>query len=147
MLTSWLYGTSEFVDSTGYFGYVYLITCIPTGKKYIGRKLFTKAKIKPKSKTNKRKKKLRVESDWQMYCGSSAELLDDITRLGEDQFKREILHLCKKRGETNYFEALEILTRGALLSEDYYNKWVSLKLHKSSLAHLQKFSGPPSQDP
>jgi hypothetical protein len=132
----WLYQNTEFTDPQDYFGMVYLITNIQTGKQYIGRKLFTKAKTKPKSKTNKRKKKLRVVSNWESYYGSSAELLEDIASLGQEQFKREVLHLCKKRGECNYYEALEILTRGALLSDKFYNKWVSHKLHKSSLAHL-----------
>lgn len=139
---SWIYQSTEFTDPQDYFGMVYLITCIPTGKRYIGRKLFTKAKTKPKSKINKRKKKLRVASDWENYYGSSAELLEDIQKLGKDQFKREILHLCKKRGETNYMEAYEILVRGALLTDLYYNKWVSLKLHKSSLEHIKNSLSP-----
>jgi len=133
---NWQYKGIDFIDPAGYFGFIYRITCIPTGKMYIGRKLFTKAKIKAVTKTNKRKKKLRVANDWENYYGSSADLLEDIKTLGKDQFKREILHLTTMRGETNYLEALEILTSGALLSDNYYNKWVSLKLHKSSLAHL-----------
>ncbi len=136
MNNPWLHNGIAFTDPADYFGFVYLITNLQTGRQYIGRKLFTKAKTKQVTKTNKRKKKLRVESDWLSYCGSSAELLEDIASLGQDNFKREILHLCTKRGETNYYEALEILTRGALLSDRFYNKWVSLKLHKSSLAHL-----------
>lgn len=115
---------------------IYLITCIPTGKKYIGRKYFTKAKIQQKTKT-KKKKKLRVTSDWITYYGSSAELLEDVARLGASQFTREVLRLCRTRGETNYYEAYEILMREALLREDYYNKWCSLKLHRSSLKHCQ----------
>ncbi len=136
---TWMYHGVEFVDPQGFFGFIYEITNLQTGRKYIGRKLFTKAKIQLKTKT-KRKKKMRVANDWENYYGSSADLLDDIKLLGKDQFKREILHLTTKRGETNYLEAFEILTRGALLSENYYNKWVSLKLHKSSLAHLSNSS-------
>ncbi len=135
----WMYRGVEFIDSQGFFGFIYEITNLQTSRKYIGRKLFTKAKTQLKTKT-KRKKKLRVANDWENYYGSSDELLDDIQTLGKDQFKREILHLTTKRGETNYLEAYEILTRGALLSEHYYNKWVSLKLHKTSLAHLSKSS-------
>jgi hypothetical protein len=137
---NWQYKGVDFIDPTGYFGFIYRITCIPTGKAYIGRKLFTKAKIKGITKTNKRKKKLRVANDWENYYGSSAELLEDIAKLGAENFHREIIHLTTKRGETNYLEALEILTSGALLSDMYYNKWVSLKLHKTSLAHLSSSS-------
>lgn len=116
---------------------IYLITCIPTGKKYIGRKYFTKAKIQQKTKT-KKKKKLRVVSDWASYYGSSADLLADIARLGEAQFTREVLRLCRTRGETNYYEIYTIMQHEALLREDYYNKWCSLKLHRSALGACQK---------
>lgn len=137
---AWQYQGIDFTDPLHYFGFIYKITNKQNGRVYIGRKLFTKARIKGITKTNKRKKKLRVANDWQNYFGSSAELLADVAALGEDQFTREILHLTTKRGETNYYEALEILTSGALLSEKFYNKWVSLKLHKSSLAHLSSSS-------
>jgi len=132
----WIFKGKEFIDSTGYYGMVYLITHRATGKQYIGRKYFTKSKIQQKTKT-KRKKKMRVESDWQTYYGSSADLLEDVTKYGKDNFSREVLRLCVSRGETNYYEAFEILVRGALLSDKFYNKWVSLKLHKATLKNLQ----------
>lgn len=136
METPWIYNNLPFTEvPDDAFGFIYCITHLPTGKKYIGRKYFTKAKIQQKTKT-KKKKKLRVVSDWETYYGSSAELLEDIQKFGKDQFKREILRLCKKRGETNYYETHFIITMGALLSDQFYNKWVSLKLHKSSLGHL-----------
>src|SRR6478609_675260 len=131
MIYPWLYYNTPFENTGAWFGFVYLITNLQSGRQYIGRKLFTKAKAKTKTK-----KKSRVASDWENYYGSSVELLKDIETLGTGQFKREILHLCKKRGECNYYEALEILTREALLSDRFYNKWVSLKLHKTSLSHL-----------
>lgn len=135
----WILNGKEFTDSTGYYGMVYCITHKETGKKYIGRKYFSKSKIQQKTKT-KRKKKLRVESDWQSYYGSSADLLEDVKKYGEDAFTREIIRLCTTRSETNYYEAFHILTSRALLSENFYNKWVSLKLHKSTLKNLQSQS-------
>ena len=132
---TWQYHGTDFTEQGQWFGFVYRITNTHTGRCYIGRKLFSKAKIQHKTKTKKRKK-LRVTSNWQNYWGSSAELLVDIATLGEEHFHREIIRLTTKRGETNYYEALEILTSGALLSDKFYNKWVSLRLHKSSLAHL-----------
>lgn len=136
----WMFEGKDFTDSTGYYGMVYCITHNETGKRYIGRKYFSKSKIQQKTKT-KRKKKLRVESDWQSYYGSSADLLEDVSRYGKDAFTREIIRLCITRSETNYYEAFHILTSGALLTDKFYNKWVSLKLHKSTLTHLQEKKG------
>ena len=133
---TWTYQGQPFTNPSDHFGFVYIITNTVTCRHYIGRKLFTRAKIKAKTKTT-RKKKLRVSSDWENYYGSSQELKDDVRIFGKESFTREILRLCTKRGETNYWEAYEILTRGALLSDQYYNKWCSLKLHKSTLAHLK----------
>lgn len=138
-MTPWIYNHQPFTDSAHYYGMIYIITNKLTGKQYIGKKFFTKAKIQQKTKT-RRKKKLRVKSDWETYFGSSSELLNDIRHHGDEHFHREILHLCVTRGETNYMEAHEIVTRRALLSDRFYNKWISLKLHKSTLAHLQSHS-------
>jgi len=138
-MAQWLYQNQPFTDAGDYYGMVYMITNMLTGKRYLGRKYFTKAKIQQKTKT-KRKKKLRVTSNWETYYGSNAELLEDVKQHGPDWFRREILHLCTTRGETNYYEVHEIFAHGALLSDQYYNKWVSLKLHKSTLSHLQSQS-------
>jgi hypothetical protein len=138
-MAGWLYEGKELTDIAGYYGFVYLITHLSTQKKYVGMKLLTKAKTLPRTKT-RRKKKIRVASDWETYYGSNAELLEDVERYGKDQFTREIIRLCKTRGETRYYEAYEILTRDALLRPDYYNRWVSLKLHRSTLEHLQSQS-------
>lgn len=139
MATRWIYEGRELTDTAGYYGMVYLITHIPTQKKYVGMKLFTKATIKQKTKTQ-RKKKIRVTSNWETYYGSNAELLEDVEKYGKDQFTRDVLRLCTTRGETRYYEAVEILSRQALLRDDYYNKWISLKLHRSTLHHLQSSS-------
>lgn len=114
----------------GYYGFVYCITEISTGKKYIGRKYFTKSKIK---QVQGKKKKLRISSDWENYYGSNKELLQDILTKGKESFTREILHLCKTRSETNYYETWEIFSRHALLNESYYNQWVSCKITKKHL--------------
>ena len=78
-------------------GYVYCITCILTGRKYIGKKLAKFAKTTTKTVTlkngTKKKKKIRskIDSDWREYFGSSVELTADIIKLGkENQFNRKL---------------------------------------------------------
>lgn len=130
----WLYQNREFTedDIADNVGFVYLIENKSNNKKYIGKKLFTKAKTK---QVKGKKKKIRVSSDWLKYWGSNDILKDEVKTLGEQNYTRTILHLCKTKGICNYLETWEIFTRHALLSEEYYNFWVSCKIHKSHVLH------------
>ena len=114
------------------FGMVYLITHIKTGKRYIGKKFFTKSKTK---QVKGKKKRTRVKSDWETYYGSNKVLQEEVKQNGSDQYVREILHLCKTRSECSYWENWEIFHRHALLSENYYNEWTSCRIRKD---HLMK---------
>lgn len=129
---TWLYynTTEQFKeeDIADNLGFVYLITHIPTGRKYVGKKFFTKAKTK---QVKGKKKKIRAPSDWENYWSSSEELKAEVKLNGEEQYTREILHLCKSRSTCSYWETYEIFNRHALLSENYYNSWVTCKIHKS----------------
>ena len=75
---NWTYEEKEFNPDDEflepYQGFVYMITELDTGKKYIGKKFFWKPKTLPITKTRKRKVKTRVQSDWKKYHGSSAEV-------------------------------------------------------------------------
>lgn len=117
-------------DIADYFGFVYLITHIPTGKKYVGKKFFTKSKTK---QVKGKKKKTRVSSDWEKYWGSNKELQEEVKQCGEENYTREILHLCKSRSECSYWETYEIFNRHALRSDNYYNSWVSCRIRKDHL--------------
>ena len=117
-------------------GYVYLISHNQTGKKYIGKKLFTKAGYR---QIKGKKKKIRKASDWLNYWGSNEELQKEVIKNGENQYTREILHLCRTRSECSYRETYEIFLRNALLTDSYYNKWVSCKIHKTHV--LGKING------
>lgn len=112
----------------GAIGFVYLITNITNDKKYIGKKLFTFSKTK---QVKGKKKRIRVESDWRTYYGSNDDLKKDVIELGEEFFKREILYYCKTKGMCNYLEAKEQFNRSVLERTDYYNSWISVKVHRS----------------
>ena len=124
--------TEDLIDKS--FGFVYCITNLSNGRRYIGKKLFTKSGRK---QTKGKIKKIRVTSDWLDYYGSNKELQEDVVKSGADTFHREILYLCATRSECSYRETLEIFSRGALLTEDYYNSWVTCKIHKAHV--LGKF--------
>jgi hypothetical protein len=136
-MTWYLHNTAqEFTEDMigGAFGMVYLITHTPTGKKYVGKKFFTKAKTR---QVKGKKKRSRVASDWITYWGSNKELQEEVKKNGEEQYTREILHLCKSRSELSYWETFEIFSRHALLSEAYWNQWVSARINAKNLTNLK----------
>jgi hypothetical protein len=123
-------------------GFVYLITCNSTGRMYVGKKLAqfkrTKLRVVKLKNGKKKKRKIRdtVESDWRSYYGSSKELTEDIAKLGQDQFVRQILHYCKSKAQCSYLELKEQILRGVLESEDYYNGHIQARIHKSHIKKL-----------
>jgi hypothetical protein len=120
-------------------GFVYLITNLVSGRKYIGKKLakFSKTSTKTVKLKNgtKKKKKIRskVDSDWREYYGSNDQLNKDVEALGADKFTREILYLCKSKAECSYVEAREQFTHKVLESTDYYNGQISVRVHGSHI--------------
>ena len=92
-------------DIGAYYGFIYRITNLTNGYDYVGRKYFKTIKKRPPLKGKKNKRLETIETDWKDYWGSSSRLVADILELGKEQFKREIIHLCTSRGETNYMEA------------------------------------------
>ncbi len=130
---TWYYDGVPFEDDGTHFGFVYLIENLITNRKYIGRKYFSKAGTK---QVNGKKRKIRKTSDWENYWGSNETLKAEVAELGEHNFRRTILHLCKSRSECSYFETYEIFTRHCLLDELYYNEWVSAKIRKAHLKNV-----------
>lgn len=131
----WLYKGKEISDEDiqGYIAFVYLITNLQSGKKYVGKKLLTKTRTK-KIKGKTRKKKFVTESDWRTYYGSNSELNSDVGTYGPEAFEREILDLCKTRGTANYLEAKYQFLFGVLeRPTDWYNEQIRVRVHRSHL--------------
>ena len=131
---TWYYDGVPYENDGTHFGFVYLIENLLTGKKYIGRKYFTQAGYK---QVKGKRKKVRKESDWETYYGSNETLKAEVAEIGEHNYRRTILHLCKTKSECSYLETYEIFTRHALLNESYYNDWVSAKVRRAHLKNLQ----------
>ena len=107
----WLYEGKPFTsdDIGDFFGFVYCITNIQSGKRYIGRKYFQQ-KRKPRGG----KRRVTSESDWKKYYGSSDELSADRKLLGNSAFKREILSLHTRLGDVNFEETKQLFLHNVL---------------------------------
>lgn len=129
---NWTYNNIDFTEDLigDNYGFVYQITNLANNKKYIGKKFFYSTKTK---QVKGKKKKVKVPSDWQTYYGSSDTLQKDVLQYGLENFKREIIHLCKSKGECGYLEAKEQFTNNVLESDDYYNTWIMVRVRKSHI--------------
>jgi hypothetical protein len=129
---NWMYQGNEISEiPEGYIGFVYIITNKSNNKKYIGKKLAQFKKSKPPLKGKKLKRRFTVESDWREYWGSSEKLLEDVSILGKENFKREILYFCTNRSELSYLEAKEQFDRRVLETDEYYNGIIDVKVGSS----------------
>ena len=110
----WTYKGTTFTtaDIDNFFGFVYCITNVQTGRKYIGRKYFWKFRT-PRGK----KRKVKSESDWKKYYGSCPELKEEIQQLGRQNFSRTILSLHNTAGKTNYEETRQLFANKVLTEQ------------------------------
>lgn len=138
----WIYNEAELTEiPESVIGFIYLITHIESGKKYIGKKNFYSSVTRTKTITlkttgAKKKKKIRSqkESNWKEYYGSSEDLTRDVNLFGKEAFHREILKLCYTKGEMSYYEAKYQFDHAVLLDPGmYYNSWIMVKVHRSHL--------------
>ena len=108
---AWTFKGTTFTsdDINDFFGFVYCITNLQTGRKYIGRKYFIQRR-KPRGG----KRKVTSESDWKKYYGSSEELKQDIQQFGRGIFKREIISLHKTKGTVNFEETKQLFLNNVL---------------------------------
>lgn len=123
---------SEFLE-----GFVYKITNTKTGEFYIGKKsLYSNLKkrigVRAKKATGTRKtfERVRKESDWQKYYGSSKEMLLDISKMGKENFHREILELCCSKKYLSYSEfawqvKLDVLKTKTSYNGNILGRWYS----------------------
>lgn len=131
-MNPWTYGkktiksVEDFPNHEELIGFIYKVTNLKTGKFYIGQKSLyhsrkTRISKKEKATTGSRKifKKVVKESDWMTYHGSSKELQEDVTRLGPENFKREILELCCTKKYLSFCELSHQIKHDVLKANSY----------------------------
>lgn len=131
---TWLYKSKPYTETPDdYEGFVYLIHNPQTNKFYIGQKRFWSVRKLPPLKGKTRKRTQKKPSDWQNYWSSSEALQQDVQLLGESQFVRTIIKLCRTKGELNYYETKLQFKYDVLLDERSYNGIINCKIHRSHL--------------
>ena len=147
-MINWLYkgnkieNIEDFGEQTP-FGFVYLISNTIDGRIYIGKKFLQHKKTKKLGKkamaeqTGPGRKKTKevsyAESDWKTYWGSCKSLLEDVARLGEDKFYREILDLAWSSKHLSYLEA-KYQFKTDVLETNSYNDNIQARYYRKDLA-------------
>ena len=108
----WIFNGTPFLseDINGMHGFVYCITNTLSGKRYIGRKYFHQLR-KPRGGG----RRVKSESNWKKYYGSSDELTGERRGVANNSFfKREILSVHSSKGKTNYEETRQLFLHNVL---------------------------------
>lgn len=123
-------------DPDSFFGFIYEIEELDTGRLYVGRKQF--------------RKKNKKEMKWREYESSSAELVTLIAMRGKDAFAFRILILCSGKSQLTYEEERMQYGRNVLLERmpngerRFFNKTIGHRhfagVEKQTEAARQKMS-------
>ncbi len=113
------------------YGFIYIITHIPTDKKYIGKKSLyhtTKTKLGKKELLSVPKiqgrpatfKQVVKGSGWEKYYGSNETILSLIKEGKQDEFTREIIYLAYSKKMLSYLEVKYQFIYGVLENQDIW---------------------------
>ena len=130
----WIYQNKEVTSiqdmPEGVFGFVYLITHTPTGKKYIGKKQLMTTRTLPPLKGERKKRKVIKEGNWIKYYGSQKEIKELVASSTPEDFHREVLRYCFTKKELTYRELEEQVLHRVLEDDDFLNSNISGKYYK-----------------
>jgi len=132
----WLYQNKEISSlediQQNPFGFIYITTHIPTGKKYLGKKSFFHTLNKKLGKKElaqqpvtrgrtKTTKQIIKESDWKTYYGSEEFIKQKLKEGKQEEFTREIIHFVPNKKLLTYFECKYQFIYGVLENEEWIN--------------------------
>jgi hypothetical protein len=141
----WLYQNKEVLSLEDLpqdtYGFIYIVTHLPSGKSYIGKKsLFHNVKKKLTKKqlaeqTGRGRKPttevIQKESDWKTYYGSAKPILDLIKEGKQEEFTREILQLVPNKKLLTYYECKYLFMLGVIEQQDgYFNDNILGKFYR-----------------
>jgi len=122
----------------GTYGFIYMVTHLPTKKKYIGKKvLYFERNVKLGKRALEAlkeerkaagiggrvpaKKKVVKESDWKTYYGSQEDIKKLARTSKPEDWTREILDFVPTKKLLTYYEIKHIFKNDALEDSDFLN--------------------------
>ena len=140
----WLYQDKEVKELTDMpentFGFIYEVTHLPTGRKYLGRKQLISVQKKALGKRElalqidkraSKKKTVTKETDWKTYYGSHPEIKQMIKDKKESEFTREILIFVSSKKQLTYYEDKYLYMKGVIEpGSTYFNDNISGRFFK-----------------
>ena len=134
-MLNWLYNDKriesieDFPEST--FGFIYITTHTPTGKKYLGKKSLyhnikkklTKKELAEQTGPGRKPTTITIqkESDWKIYYGSEEFIKQKIKEKKQEEFTREIIQFVFNKKLLTYFECKYQFQLGVLESNEWLN--------------------------
>lgn len=141
MNNCWVYqGECLYEPPSGFYGFIYKITDL-YGKVYFGKKAFEHNQKKVISKkarklsgSRKRVERVKKDSGWLDYWGSSKPLIAFLeSSFSHDLCKREIIKLCKDKASLAYWEMAIMVQENVLFRDDCWNANISGKFYKGKI--------------
>ena len=129
------------------YGFIYLVTHLPSNRKYIGKKVLyfernvkigkkelqalkEERKAKGMGGRPSSKKKVVKESDWKTYYGSQTEIKELVKNGKESDFRREILKFVNSKKHLTYFECKYLFIYEVLENnQEYINDNILAKFY------------------
>ena len=143
---------SDFPDES--FGFIYIITHLPTNKKYIGKKiLYFTRKVKLGKKELKQYEglvgrrpsyKLAVkESDWNSYYGSQKEIKELLKESKTKDWERTIIKCLPSKKLLTYFEVkYQMLYQVLEKPDEFFNDNILGKFYTKDFAEIKEYENP-----
>ena len=144
----WLYNSTPILTIEDLpeltFGFIYITTHTPTGKKYLGKKSIFHTLNKKLGKKElaeqpitrgraKTTKQIIKESDWKTYYGSEEFIKQAIRNKQHDEFTREIIHFVTNKKQLTYYECKYQFIHGVLESDEWMNSSILGKFYSKDL--------------
>lgn len=145
----WLYNGSNINSITDMpedsFGFIYITTHTPTGKKYLGKKSLYHTLNKKLGKKElaeqpvtrgraKTTKQVTKESDWLTYYGSEDFIKQSIKQNKQHEFTREIIHFVNNKKLLTYYECKYQFIYGVIESDEWMNSNLLGKFFRKDFA-------------